>query len=440
MKTIFITIYLLLVVAVTIIPFGIGPIIEQLFEEEVEKAEQDLARGTFALMARELDGLSPEGMKEKIRQIQPDFGYPVGVYRFDQLAIEEDHLEDFRKGRIVCVEDKDMLVQVLQGSDLAMAMGGPFPGEELDLRAGLIFWGALIIALALPAMAWTFFLARDMRKIEHTASRFAAGDHGARVKVPRISSMTQIALAFNHMAEKTQKLMQSQKEFSNSVSHEIRTPLARIKFSLEMLFDRLGRDKSEKDYVSEIRTDVEEIESLVDDMLTYARFERESGPPVLAKNEIIVWLKTICLREQKGVFDKNIRFRSFGVGPTCIVRFEPKYLGWAVRNIIRNGIKYAEKNVKVVFEAVDQSCHIHVDDDGPGIPLDRAHEIFKPFVRLDKSRDKRSGGYGLGLAIASQITAWHGGTISAGISPMNGARFTITLPAPDMAKSQNGPS
>ena len=104
------------------------------------------------------------------------------------------------------------------------------------------------------------------------------------------------------------------------------------------------------------------------------------------------------------------------------------YLGWAVRNLIRNGVRYADTRVEILFEPGSDRMHIHVDDDGPGIPKDTRDKIFEPFFRMDGSRSRDSGGYGLGLAIAKRITRWHGGTITVGQSPFQGARFTMMLP------------
>jgi len=270
---------------------------------------------------------------------------------------------------------------------------------------------------------------RDMNKIEKTAAQFATGDHTARVKVSKISSMTQIASAFNNLAGKTQTLVESQKELSNSVSHEIRTPLARIKFSLEMLIDAISPDYQEKNYIKEIGTDVEEIESLVNEMLTYAKFDREPETSKrLVENEMVSWLKAIIVTEGNSIQDKNIEIQSRFEVDRLNTKFEPVYLGWAVRNLIRNASKHAKGKIEVVFRVANDRCTIHVDDDGPGIPMKARDNIFKPFFRIDESRNRQSGGFGLGLAIAKRITLWHMGSILVDESPLKGSRFTIILP------------
>jgi signal transduction histidine kinase len=430
MKRIFVTIYILLLIALFTIPFGIGPIMDTIFKDEVARAERDLARGTFSLIAEKLVGMDIEKQLVELKKLQPRFGYPLGLYRIEELQIAKKDREDFFKGLIIEEDEKDMLVQRLQDSNWALTMGGPFPGDDLNVKATVLFWGLFILFLTVPALAWTFFMNRDIRKIEAAAFQFATGDHEARVNVLKISPMTQIAAAFNNFADKTQSLVQSQKDLANSVSHEIRTPLARIKFSLEMLIDEIAKEARELGYIQEIGRDVEEIESLVNETLTYAKFDREPETSEgLERNEMVSWLTAIIDAEQKSISEKKINIESLFGTDHFIKRYEPVYLGWAVRNLIRNACNYAESNIQVVFTVEDDRCVIHVDDDGPGIPSEARDRVFEPFFRMDESRNRRSGGFGLGLAIAKRITLWHRGSIQVSDSPLNGARFTITLPA-----------
>jgi two-component system sensor histidine kinase RstB len=104
---------------------------------------------------------------------------------------------------------------------------------------------------------------------------------------------------------------------------------------------------------------------------------------------------------------------------------------YAVKNLLRNAIKYAESRIIVSAEIVNErgeQIRVHVDDDGIGIPLDERQRVFSAFTRLDQSRDRATGGYGLGLAIVRLVLEQHGGTATADESPLGGARFTLTWP------------
>ena len=431
MKRLFITIYILMLITLFAIPFSIGPIVDEIFEEEADKLDRDISMGTFYLISEQLKGLDEPAMKRELERLQPKFGYPLGLYRMDELDIDESDRAEFENCLIVEEEDREMLVKRLGDSDLVLTMGGPFPGDDLEFRVIIIFWGLFLIALIGPALGWAVFVNRDIRKIELGSDLFAAGDYSARVRVSKLSSMIQIAAAFNHMAEKTQKVLESQREITNSVSHEIRTPLARIKFSLEMLQDIARSDSGGTDYLSGIGRDVEEIESLVDEMLTYARFGRErEETESLVRQEMVSWLKALVDAEQKGIPYRRIHFGNKVGEEKYIAMCEPVYLGWAVRNLIRNASRYSGQFVGVRLEPGDDHFRIHVEDDGPGIPEDLKEKIFEPFFRKDTSRNKDSGGYGLGLAIAKRIILWHKGEIDTSPSAHGGTCFTLRLPNP----------
>lgn len=429
MKRIFITIYILMLICLFAIPFSIGPIIDEIFEDEATKLDRDIAKGTFYLLSEQLKDLDETGKRAHLAKLQPHFGYPLGLYKIDEMDIDEEDRDDFLNNLVVEEDEKEMLIQRLGNSDLVLTMGGPFPGGELEVKVIIIFWGLFIVALILPSLAWALFLNRDIRKIEKSSRQFTSGDHTARVKVSKISSMVQIAAAFNRFAENTQKMLESQKQIANSVSHEIRTPLARIKFSLEMISDVIASGSPDKDYLREISRDVEEIESLVDEILTYARFGRErESSEALIRQEMVSWLTSILEAERKNNPTKKITFTPQGSEVEFFARCEPVYLGWAVRNLIRNAAVHAQKEIIVTLEPEKSSFYIHIDDDGPGIPEKIREKIFEPFYRADKSRNRTSGGYGLGLAIAKRIAVWHNGSITVGTSALGGARFSLCLP------------
>jgi len=165
-------------------------------------------------------------------------------------------------------------------------------------------------------------------------------------------------------------------------------------------------------------------------MLTYARFDRE---PVkkgeLPQQEILSWLFTVVDLERRNMAPgKTLDLVPLPKKKTLITEFEPRYLERVIRNLVRNALRHATGRIEVVVEERGKTLAIHVDDDGPGVPEEKRGSVFKPFMRLDKSRNRKSGGYGLGLAIAQRITLWHRGRLKITRSPLKGARFTLFLP------------
>jgi len=110
------------------------------------------------------------------------------------------------------------------------------------------------------------------------------------------------------------------------------------------------------------------------------------------------------------------------------VELDLKSMPYAVTNLMRNAIKYARSRIVVSAEVVGERVRVHIDDDGIGIPPEERQSVFSAFTRLDRSRDRATGGYGLGLAIVRLVLEQHGGTASADESPLGGARFTLDWP------------
>ena len=114
--------------------------------------------------------------------------------------------------------------------------------------------------------------------------------------------------------------------------------------------------------------------------------------------------------------------------PLLRVELDLKSMPYAITNLLRNAIKYAKTRIIVSAEVLGDQIQVHVDDDGIGIPVDERERVFSAFTRLDRSRDRATGGYGLGLAIARLVLEQHGGNASAAASPLGGARFTLSWP------------
>ncbi len=208
------------------------------------------------------------------------------------------------------------------------------------------------------------------------------------------------------------------------MSHELRTPIARLEFALELLRDA-AQDPALDQRIMAMEGDVAELNGLVNELLAMAKLERQPGLQALAFDADT--LLRACAN--------HIETRDGG--PTLTLQLpstlgtaqgDERLLARAIGNLLRNALKYAER--RIVLSACrlpDGRLEIVVDDDGPGIPADERARIFEPFYRLDRSRDRASGGFGLGLSIAQQAVKLHGGTIEVDQGELGGARFRIRL-------------
>ncbi|WP_051302926.1 cache domain-containing protein [Psychromonas aquimarina] len=213
-----------------------------------------------------------------------------------------------------------------------------------------------------------------------------------------------------------------QKDLINAVSHELRTPIARLRFGVEMMESSPPRT-GENRYVTGVQQDIDELEDLVSELLTYARFDRNVSDLQMQSLTIVPWLEDVlaALAAEVSAQLQHV----FLVEPNAQGYFEPKHLRRAVSNLVHNAAKYGNGLVVVTLEQRDTEYLLHVDDDGPGIPDADRERVFEPFARVDSSRSRESGGYGLGLAIVKRVLDEHHGSVSNTTSPLGGCRFTI---------------
>jgi signal transduction histidine kinase len=178
-----------------------------------------------------------------------------------------------------------------------------------------------------------------------------------------------------------------------------------------------------------MEADLDELDHLIDTSLTYARFEREAPEPHFSSVKFAEWLDDEVDSVRLLGRDLNVVVDTSKLPENLLVDLDRKAMPYALRNLLRNAFKYASKSIQVSAELIDQRILIHVDDDGIGIPPEEREHIFSAFTRLDRSRDRSTGGYGLGLAIARRVLELHGGNATADTSPIGGARFTLAWKA-----------
>lgn len=212
------------------------------------------------------------------------------------------------------------------------------------------------------------------------------------------------------------------------VSHELRTPVARLRFGLEMIADAHSASERQSQLCG-MDKDIQELDNLVDEFLTYANLEQ--GAPTIRfqrhdPEQIIAQVVSEHLRLQSRVTIEHLPSRQSERRRQSDL--DQRYMHRAIQNLVGNACRYAHSTIQVSFSTSQDSCRIDVDDDGPGIPEAQWERVFTAFSRLDDSRTRKSGGYGLGLSIVNRIMYWHNGRALVGHSPMGGARFTLLWP------------
>ncbi|SDH90385.1 ATP-binding protein [Pseudomonas panipatensis] len=410
---------------------------------EVEQVSEQLARATIYMLMDELRRYPVSEQPYHLARIVRDkrFGYDVHLKRLKEIDLDDDQSRRVEEGDTVLALGKNgdsiRVVAGIVDTPWILEMGpiyqmNPYPPHLLLLIAAV---GLSLIGLTLYLLVSR--LEQRLRSLEAAASRIARGSLDARVEVRGADSVGRLAGAFNHMAEQIQRLIMVQRELVRAVSHELRTPVARLRFGLEMIASA-ETDAARQKYLEGMDGDIQDLDQLVDEMLTYARLEQGSPALTYQPLELGALVEQVVaeiapLRREVQVSCEAGALVPFDQGSW--IEAEPRYLHRALQNLLSNALRYAESRVRVSYRVSLDRCQVDVEDDGPGVPEDRRERLFTPFFRVDDSRTRVTGGHGLGLSIVRRIIHWHGGRASVDRSEaLGGARFTLAWPRRQVVK------
>jgi two-component system sensor histidine kinase RstB len=372
---------------------------------------------------------------ERIKTIQHYFPYPIAIKRISDIQPDEDQLKRLRRKEIILLfrdsgTTSGTTISVVSptGSSNNILVMGPIPifnWLPFHLLASITLISLLLISLGVYALILP--LERKIRLVRNGLNQVRGGNLDARVVVDGEDEIDTLAISFNGMAEHIKRLIEAQRELTRAVSHELRTPVARVRFGVEMLADTDDYDSRLEQQLL-IDKDIEALNLLIDEILTYAKLEQ--GTPLLRFEPI--YLADLVRRVSDETRGLGLDIQVLAKEPQAEVTAEAAelYLHRVLQNLAGNAVRYANKQIRVSAGVEKGMAYICVEDDGPGIPEKDREKIFEPFARLDDSRTRASGGYGLGLSIVSRIAFWFDGKITVDQSPdLGGARFMMQWPA-----------
>lgn len=412
---------------------------------EVRQISEQLARATIFLLLDELVRLPVDEQPARLEDLRQSkgFGFDMQLIRLEKLDVDDDQRRRIDEGDTVMALGKGGdSIRVLSGvgeTPWVLEIGplfqmNPYPPELLILIALL---GLCLIGLVVYLLVRR--LEHRLRGLEAAATQIAQGSLETRVPEAGADSVGRLASAFNGMAEHLQRSLMIQRELVRAVSHELRTPVARLRFGLEMINDAATPEARRK-YMVGMDSDIQDLDKLVDEMLTYARLEQ--GAPTLnfqridldaLIDQVIAELAPLRPQIRVGRGECVDALHRVGTSDrpseTHWVEAEPRYLHRALQNLVSNAMRHAESQVRVGYQLSEARCRLDVEDDGPGVPESAWERIFTPFMRLDDSRTRASGGHGLGLSIVRRIIHWHDGRALIGRSQtLGGACFSLAWP------------
>jgi signal transduction histidine kinase/DNA-binding winged helix-turn-helix (wHTH) protein len=302
---------------------------------------------------------------------------------------------------------------------------GPVAQQRESLLLSMLpplFYLSIFVVVGL----WLRPLLKDLNLITSAAQRFAADYREPLSTAGDATQLTGLARNLDDMSTRLSGLIRNQKELIAALSHEMRTPLARIRFALAVLANKREEDFQEQ--LDELSNDVQEIDQLIATMLNYARLDHPDLRMTWQDVPLEAWLtQTMEKCQQPG---KYIAVETSESGDELWM--DPRLMGLALSNLLVNAGHYAKENVRCTVRYSEGQYRIDVEDDGKGIPDAERESIFKAFTRIDDSRNRETGGYGLGLAIVARIATLHGGSVIAGQSDdLGGAMFTLSWAKPE---------
>jgi two-component system OmpR family sensor kinase len=428
---IFFRFFMLVMLSITAATFVIYFAMSRLFGDPLEDIARRQAAAQIFLIEQYVDAAPADEWLARLNRVRE-----VSDTRFDLIPLPRARsflpaasLGALDRGDVVLdVDGKSFYRRVdLKGERYIGSEDEVIHAQDLPIDVSLalqmeaVRYVIVALALLVPIALWSRSHWQSLQSLSRVADEFGAGKLSARARMQPSSSIYPLAERIDHMADRIEELLVSQKTLLHSVSHELRTPIARLEFALELL-DAKANDPVLKKRIAAMGGDVLELNSLVNELLGMARLDSGQAPQ-RETVEVAALLRSVEAALPPGQPSIGVEC-ALDVGT---IGADARLLGRALSNLLRNAQKYALSRIRMRAWREGGRVLIAVEDDGPGIPVEERERVFEPFYRLDRSRDRATGGFGLGLSIARKAVLLHGGGLQVEGSELGGARFVVVL-------------
>jgi len=423
--------YLITIVTYSAAIYLIPSLVIQLFEHRYMNYNIEQTRGQQKLIVKQYLRAPVERWSQVTDQLGRDFA-PLKVQLLlrqdaSYTPTEEKLLEQGKP--VVRLGEWGWMEEISSPINEQFVVKLTVPPDPMDMN--VLYWAinVLIVAALLACLlVWLRPHWRDLERLKSTAGQLGQGNLAERTRIPASSSIGSLASVFDTMADDIEHLLNQQRDLLNAVSHELRTPLTRLDFGLALALSE-DLPEASRERLQSLVAHIRELDELVLELLSYSRLQNPAQLPERVEVVLDEFIDSVL-----GSVDDELENPEIviDVALDCAVeRFslDPRLTARALQNLLRNATRYCDKRIQVGVMVCPKGCEIWVDDDGIGIPLDQRERIFEPFYRLDRSRDRATGGFGLGLAISRRALEAQGGTLTALASPLGGARFRVWLPS-----------
>lgn len=285
---------------------------------------------------------------------------------------------------------------------------------------------AAAFVILLSALLWiplVRHITKPLGRMTRAAEEIARGEFDVELSEKRRDEIGRLSGSINHMTSRLRGFVAGQKRFLRDVAHELGSPIARIQFGLGILEQHL--DKKNLDRLADVTEDVDHMTNLVNELLSFSRAEMNPEKVKPVSVELLPIVERVARRE--GIVAERI---IIDIAPDTRVLAQPALLSRAIANLVRNAVKYGGQAgpIHITARKEETSVSIDVRDSGPGVPEASMDNLFEPFFRPETSRDRDSGGVGLGLSIVKTCMETCGGSVSARNLDPRGFSVILFLP------------
>lgn len=421
MKKLFVQFYLLLFVCFLVMTMLVGLVYKFTAERAGRQSLDDLMKSSLYLMRSELREIPPHDWARTLKELDLNLSFDLRIEPMKDFDLAPPAMQRLRDGDIVALDEKYTFIQRIPRSHYVLTVGPvPYLYYLHQMRLlDLALLGFIAISLAFPVFIWMRPHWQDMLKLESAAQRFGEGHLTERIHFDSGSSFDRLGIAFNQMADNINALIASKKQLIDGIAHELRTPLVRLRYRLEMSENLTGAESQA------LNRDIGQLEALIEELLTYARLDRPQTELHLSTPDLPVWLQT-HINDVQSVNPQRKLLTA--ITPGAYGALDMRLMERVLDNLMNNAMRYSETTLRIGLDLQGSQAILCVEDDGPGIEPAEREKVFEPFVRLDPSRDRATGGCGLGLAIVRSIAQAMGGSVRCEASELGGARFVFSWP------------
>jgi signal transduction histidine kinase len=367
-----------------------------------EPAARNVFRNFRDLMAKDL-GLTRDDIVVTTTGAPPDFqGYSIVRARIGQQSDRRE--ENF------LLAPFQVIIHTKSGQWLTVQPG---PSRGLNyFQQRLLLWFAASVVALIP-VAWLFarYLAKPMTQFAAAAERFGRDPRAPPMSVRGSSEIVQAAAAFNEMQDRLRRYVDDRTSMVAAIAHDLRTPLTRLRFRVEA---------APEEAQAKMTADIDQMEAMIAATLTFVRDAQ--ADPQRTRLELSSLLESVVDDMAETGADVTVE-----KAEKVVIDADSLALRRLITNLIENAIKYGAR-ARCTLSVHDRLAEIDIEDDGPGVPGPELNRVFDPFYRREPSRNRQTGGIGLGLSVARSIARAHGGDVALQNRPQGGLRAKVTLP------------